>query len=143
MTPVTVDVAIWVLTGLALLVVVLTRLRLSARVEQSGVARVPQDVVNGHTVVGLLAVLTWVGYLSRVGNELNLMVGALALVLWWIEVVIGLLILARWRAARGRHATDRRGDSWTDGPWLSVLAHVGMLAGACAFTALFVSDFIG
>ncbi len=57
----------------------LTRLRLSARAEQSGAARVPQSVVIGHTLVGLLAVLSWAGYLTRVGNRLNLVVGAVAL----------------------------------------------------------------
>jgi quinol-cytochrome oxidoreductase complex cytochrome b subunit len=140
MTPVNVEAAVWMLTGLALLVVVLTRLRLSARTEQSGVARVPQSVVNGHTVVGLLAVLTWSGYLTRVGSELNLIVGAVALVLWWVEAVIGLLILARWRTARGRHASPRRGDHWGKNPWLSALAHLGLLGAACCFTALLVSD---
>jgi hypothetical protein len=143
MTPVNVEVAIWILTALALLVVVLTRLRLSARAEQSGVARVPQSVVNGHTIVGLLAVLTWVGYLIRVGSELNPVVGGVSLVLWWIEAVLGLLILARWRPVRGRHATGPRGDSWGSSPWLSALAHVGMLVAACSFTALFVSDLRG
>ena len=142
MTTVTVDVAIWVFTGLALVVVVLTRLRLSGRLDQSGVAQVPQNVINGHTVVGLLAVIAWAGYLQRFGDELNLLVGAFALVLWWIEVVLGLLILARWRSSRGKHATDRRGDNWTDGPGLSALAHIGMLLGVCAFTALLVSDFM-
>ena len=53
-----------------------------------------------------------------------------------------LLILARWRSSRGKHATDRRGDNWTDGPGLSALAHIGMLLGVCAFTALLVSDFM-
>jgi hypothetical protein len=143
MTPVVVDVGVWVLTGLALLVVVLTRLRLSARPDQSGVTRVPQNVVNGHSLVGLLAVLVWVGYLRRVGDQLNVVVGAVALLLWWIEVGLGLLILSRWRGGRGRHASERRGDGWTDGPWLSVLAHVGMLAGVIAFSALFVSDISG
>lgn len=140
MTSVIVDVGVWVLTALALLVVVLTRLRLSARSDQSGATRVPQDVVNGHSLVGILAVLVWVGYLRRVGDQLNNVVGAVSMLLWWIEVVLGLLILARWRGGSGRHATDRRGDGWTDGPWLSVLAHVGMLVGVVCFTVLFVTD---
>ncbi len=139
MAPVTVETAVWVLTALAALVVVLTRIRLSAQTAQSGAIPVPQKVVNSHTLVGILALVVWIGYLRMVGGPVNLIVGALGLLLWWIEVVIGLLILARWKSGRGRHATAVRGDGWTQGPWLSVLAHGGLLLGVAFFTvALFI-----
>jgi len=48
--------------------------------------------------------------------------------------VIGLLILLRWVPSRGKHASDSADDSWSEGPGLSILAHVGMLVGVCVFT---------
>ncbi len=46
----------------------------------------------------------------------------------------GLLILGRWLPSRGRHAADATSDTWSEGPGLSVLAHVGMLVGVIVFT---------
>jgi hypothetical protein len=49
------------------------------------------------------------------------------------------MILARWLPSRGRHATGATNDGWAHGPWLSVLAHLGMLMGIGFFTWVFVS----
>ena len=139
MRPVSLDNAVWLLTGLAAVVVLLTRMRLSSEQSQAGHALVPKSVVNAHTVVGVVALAVWIAYLSSPGGTL----GAVALVLWWIEVLIGILILTRWMAGSGRHATATRGDSWGEGPALSILGHVGMLLGISFFTWIVLADKLG
>ena len=51
----------------------------------------------------------------------------------------GLLILLRWLPSQGKHATGARDDTWSEGPGLSVLAHVGLLVGVLVFTWYYVS----
>lgn len=128
--------AVWMLTALAAVVVLLTRMRLSSEQTQSGHAVVPLQVVNAHTVVGVVALAIWIYYLSDPSGGL----GAVALVAWWVEVAIGLLILARWQSGTGRHAADATGDSWAEGPALSILGHVGMLLGIAFFTWVVLAD---
>jgi hypothetical protein len=65
------------------------------------------------------------------------LLGPLGLLAWWVTVVAGLLILARWLPAKGRHSSGPRADTWGEGPGLSVLAHVGLLVGVVIFTVLF------
>ena len=60
--------------------------------------------------------------------------GIAALGLWWIVVGAGLLILVRWLPSTGRHSSEAIHDTWSSGPGLSVLAHVGMFLGVCVFT---------
>ncbi len=96
------DNAVWLLTGLAAVVVLLTRVRLSAEDRQSGHALVPMAVVNAHTAVGVVALGVWIYYLTSPDD----LVGILALVAWWVLVVIGVLILARWLPGQGKHAAD-------------------------------------
>ena len=139
MRPVSLDNAVWLLTGLAAVVVLLTRMRLSSEQSQAGHALVPKSVVNAHTVVGVVALAVWIAYLSSPGGTL----GAVALVVWWIEVLIGILILTRWMSGSGRHATATRGDSWGEGPALSILGHVGMLLGVGFFTWVVLADKLG
>ena len=130
------DNAVWMLTGLAAVVVLLTRMRLSAEHEQSGHAQMPLGIVNAHTVTGIVALAVWIYYLTS-PDEL---VGLLALVAWWIVVAIGGLILARWLPGHGKHAADATGDSWAQGPSLSVLGHVGMFLGVAFFTWVVIAD---
>lgn len=122
-----------VLTVLAAVVVVLTRVRL-ARDEGAAAGRlsIPKDTLNTHTVAGVLALGTWVWFLVT-GTTV---VGWVAIGLWWITVIAGLLILARWLPAQGRHSSGPVADTWGEGPGLSVLAHVGLLVGVAIFTAL-------
>ncbi|MBJ7357608.1 hypothetical protein [Nocardioides sp.] len=129
------DVIVYVLTGLALVVVVLTRLRMRQG-QGAGRAYVGTLLLNMHTGSGLLAVVSWVLFLvfsedSALGDPL---VGIIALTFWWIVTVCGLLMLVRWLPSRGRHASEGFQDSWSEGPGLSILAHVGMLVGVCIFT---------
>jgi hypothetical protein len=135
------DVIVYVLTGLALVVVVLTRLRMG-RGQGAGRAYVGTLLLNMHTGSGLLAVVTWVVFLvfpedSAPGDPL---VGIIALGLWWVVTVCGLLMLVRWLPSRGRHASEGFQDSWSEGPGLSILAHVGMLVGVCVFTYTYLTS---
>lgn len=130
------DNAVWLLTGLAAVVVLLTRSRLSNEQNQAGHAMVPHEIVNAHTLMGIVALGTWIAYLSSPGNIL----GIASLVAWWIEVAIGLLILGRWMSRPSKHAADATGDSWGQGPGLSILGHIGMLLGISFFTWIVLAD---
>ena len=128
------EYVVYVLTGLAAVVVVLTRLRL-ARDTAAGRHQVGLGIVNVHTFCGVLALVGWIVYL--VGE--NDLVGIVALAFWWLTAIAGLLILLRWLPSRGKHATDAQDDSWSEGPGLSVLAHGGMFVGVLVFTWFYVS----
>jgi hypothetical protein len=123
-----------VLTALAAVVVVLTRVRLAGGEEAAGRLSIPTNVLNMHTYAGVPALLMWIGFLLT-GIDL---LGALALLAWWVTVLAGLLILARWMPAKGRHASGPAADTWGEGPGLSVLAHVGLFVGVTVFTILFL-----
>ena len=135
MPRVSTTVIVWILTALAAVVVVLTRARFSGEGE-SGQYRVGRKVLLVHTVAGALAVLVWVAYLLLGGD----VVGIVALALWWVTAVAGLLVLMRWLPARGRHAVSATHDTWSEGPGLSVLAHVGMVVGVLVFTWAYLTN---
>jgi hypothetical protein len=127
----------WVLTVLAAVAVVLTRVRLSRDDgDAAGRVSIPRGVLNLHTVAGVPALLVWVAFLVT-GTVL---LGWIGLALWWVTVVAGLLVLARWLPAKGRHSSGPATDSWGEGPGLSVLAHVGLLIGASIWTAFLALD---
>ena len=119
-----------VLTVLAAVVVVLTRVRL-AKDDGAGRLSIPHGLLNAHTGAGVPAILLWGAFLVT-GNTL---LGWLGLLCWWVTVIAGLLILARWMPAHGRHSSGPKADTWGEGPGLSVLAHVGLLVGVLVFTA--------
>lgn len=124
------DNVLWMLTGLAAVVVLLTRMRLSATSRQSGHAQISGGVLAAHTVIGVIALAVWVWYLTSPGDAL----GISALAAWWLEVVVGVLILARWLPGGGKHAAPGAEDGWAQGPALSILGHVGLLLGVIFFT---------
>src|SRR5690348_4378445 len=92
--PVSPNVISAILLVLAVVLVVLTRLRL-AKSDEPGAGRldIPLGLVNAHTATGALAIVLWGSYLIF---ETDWVVGFLGLLLWWATTVIGLLILARW-----------------------------------------------
>ena len=49
------------------------------------------------------------------------------------------MILVRWLPSHGKHASEAVQDSWSEGPGLSVLAHVGMLVGVVVFTFAYLT----
>jgi hypothetical protein len=129
------EVIVYILTALAAVVIVLTRLRLG-KDSGAGSIQVGPGLVNVHTGAGVIALVLWVLFLiadedTALGGAL---VGIIALVFWWIVVIAGLLILVRWLPSRGKHASAGKKDTWSEGPGLSILAHVGMLVGVGVFT---------
>jgi hypothetical protein len=128
------EYVVYVLTALAAVVVVLTRLRLTKETA-AGRHQVGLGILNVHTFCGVLALAGWVVYLVGADD----LVGILALAFWWLTTFAGLLILLRWLPSRGKHATGARDDTWSEGPGLSILAHVGMLVGVLVFTWFYVS----
>jgi hypothetical protein len=130
------QVIVYLLTALAALVVVLTRLRLARENAVAGRFQVGRSLLNLHTVSGVLALITWVVFLVA-GEDSTLggaAAGIVALAFWWIVALAGLMILVRWMPAGGQHASSPTEDTWAQGPGLSVLAHVGMLVGVVFFT---------
>jgi hypothetical protein len=130
---------VYVLTVLAAVVVVLTRVRLGRA--ESGRLEVGRGLLHVHTVAGVLALLLWVVFLvvpDDTGGSAT--IGIAALALWWVVAVAGLLILVRWMPSRGRHASAGRRDDWSGGPALSVLAHVGMALGVGVFTFAYLTS---
>jgi hypothetical protein len=123
-----------ILLVLAVVLVVLTRMRLARDDQPAGRTAIPVNVVNAHTAVGGLAIVLWGAYLF---TGIGWPVGFLGLLLWWVTTGIGLLILLRWMPARGRHASDGAQDDWTEGPWLSMVGHIGALVGAVIWTTFF------
>ncbi|MBO9523574.1 MAG: hypothetical protein J7518_18745 [Nocardioidaceae bacterium] len=127
----------FVLTALAAVVVVLTRLRFaSGEEEAAGRLDISRSVVNVHTIFGVLALAGWGAFLLA---DVRTWVGYAGLACWWVTTAAGLLILMRWLPARGRHASGPASDSWGEGPGLSVLGHVGLLVGSVVWTYLLVS----
>lgn len=130
------QVIVYVLTALAGVVVVLTRVRLAGDDVAGGRSHVGRRLLDAHTVFGVLALVTWTAFLlapadSFLGSDGT---GIVALAFWWVVVALGLLILARWVPSGGKRASAPAGDTWSDGPGLSVLAHVGMLVAVVVFT---------
>ncbi len=139
--PVSTELIVWILTGLAAVVVVLTRLRLR-REGGAGRTQVGAGVLALHTVAGLLALAVWIYYLlpgdsAPVGDSVT---GIVAVGLWWLVAAAGLMMLTRWLPSRGRHSGDGAEDGWSEGPGLSLLAHVGMLVGVGVFTWAYLFD---
>jgi hypothetical protein len=130
----------YVLTALGALVVLLTRLRL-----RNSHAGWP---LAAHTAAGVVAVVLWLLFLvfpsdTFLGGSL---VGVIALAFWWVVTATGLILLSRWlpSRSRGKRAADTvdAADTWTGTPWLSALAHVGMLVGVSWFTWAYATSAI-
>jgi uncharacterized membrane protein len=131
------DYIVYVLTFLSAVVVVLTRVRLS-QARAAGQHQVGMGTVNLHSAFGVVGLLLWVFFLVT-GHDSSL-AGVVALFFYWLTALVGLMILLRWMPARGRHASATTDDSWSDGPGLSVLAHVGMLVGVIVFTWFYATQ---
>ena len=131
------DVIVYVLTFLSAVVVVLTRVRLS-QARAAGQHQVGMGTVNVHSAFGVVALVLWVVFLVT-GHDMSL-VGVVALFFYWLTALVGLMILLRWVPARGRHASEGADDGWSQGPGLSILAHVGMLVGVIVFTWFYATQ---
>ena len=128
---------VYVLTFLSAVVVVLTRVRLS-QAKAAGQHQVGMGTVNAHSAFGVVALVLWVVFLVT-GHDMSL-VGVVALFFYWLTALVGLMILLRWMPSRGKHASGTTDDSWSEGPGLSILAHVGMLVGVLVFTWFYATQ---
>jgi hypothetical protein len=138
---VSLEVVVYVLTALAAVVVVLTRLRLREEGGGAGCHDIGTGLLNVHTLFGVLALGTWLVFLVAPGDSAagGALIGVIALGLWWVTVLAGLLLLVRWLPSRGRHASGGVEDSWSEGPGLSILAHVGLLVGVLVFSYAYLT----
>jgi len=137
---VSLTVVLYVLTALAAVVVVLTRARMG-RGQGAGRVYVGARLLDVHTGAGTLAIIAWLVFLIAPKDTMagGSAVGILAIGLWVVTTIAGLLILVRWLPSRGKHASEGRQDRWSDGPGLSVLAHVGLLVGVAVFFYAYVN----
>jgi hypothetical protein len=138
---VSLPVVIYVLTALSAVVVVLTRLRMRGG-QGAGRFHVGNRLLDVHTVTGVLALVVWTVFLiapedSPMGSAT---IGIIGLGLFWVVTITGLLILVRWLPSHGKHASEGNQDTWSEGPGLSVLAHVGMLIGVIVFTFAYLTS---
>lgn len=119
---------VYVFTGLAAVIVLLTRLRWQQEAV-AGRTAVSDSWALWHTICGVLGFVVWTTFL--IGSDDSWAGGAemgiVGLGLWWLVVIFGLVILARWLPSSGRHAGSGGQDRWAGGGWLSLLAHGGML----------------
>jgi len=128
---------VYVLTFLSAVVIVLTRVRLSQD-RAAGQHQVGMGTVNMHSLFGVVALVLWVYFLVT-GHD-KALVGVVALFFFWLTALTGLLILLRWMPSRGKHASGSTDDRWSDGPGLSILAHIGMLVGVVVFTWFYATQ---
>ncbi len=128
----------WVLVALGFLALVLTQIRLRRYRGQHGMTDIAPWIVNLHSAAGAtglgLVALRLLGVVSS-GTAVWVAVVALA-----ITTLVGLSFLARWRRASGRHVVAVEGDGWTSGPWLSRVAHYGMLLGSIFLAWAMITD---
>lgn len=128
---------VYVLTFLSAVVVVLTRVRMSQD-RAAGRHQVGMGTVNGHSAFGAVALVLWVAFLVT-GHDSSLL-GVVALFFYWLTALAGLMILLRWVPSSGKHASASADDRWSEGPGLSILAHVGMLVGVVVFTWFYATQ---
>lgn len=134
---VSVQIIVWLLSALGVVVVALTRVRLGSA-DSAGHKKVSPVTLNVHTGAGVLAASTWFSFLVSEVEGL----GAAALVFWWVTALAGLVLLMRWLPSHGKHVDSGDEDDWAEGPGLSLLAHLGMLAGVLVFTWAFATGVV-
>lgn len=125
----------------AAVVVVLTRVRLGGD-RGAGRFRISPALLNVHTGAGVLTMAVWGAFLfTGVGEgEGHSLIGVIGLAFWWLTTVVGLMILFRWMPSSGKHSSEAIHDTWSTGPGLSVLAHVGMLVGVGVVTWAYLTS---
>lgn len=131
------ELIVYILTGLALVVILLTRVRLG-KDESTGPMKVNKKALLVHTVAGLIAWVLWMAFITVLTD--NDVVGLAALAFWWVAVFAGLSLLLRWLPSSGKHATSVEEDDWSEGPGLSILAHFGLLIGVAIFTYAYAAS---
>ena len=133
---------VYTLTALAGVVVVLTRIRLGGDKAGAGRLQISKTLLNTHTIAGLAALMTWTVFLVTGAGDKdgNSLIGIVGLALWWVTAIAGLTILVRWLPSTGKHSAAAVLDEWSEGPGLSILAHVGLLVGVSVFTWAYLTS---
>lgn len=135
-------VVVWAISAHAVLMVLLTRLRLGGYGEAARRVDIGPAMLTTHTTCGAGAAVLWFAWLLDDGwftGPGRQVVGTGAVVLWWVVAGAGLLLLARWLPSHGTHADDGTTDSWSRGPGLSILAHGTVLLDVIVFTGIIVA----
>ncbi len=131
-------VLVYVLTGVAALIIVLTRLRLGKSRGKTSRSSGASGLLTIYATSGVLAVLGWVVFLffpedSPAGHPL---VGVVALFFWWVAALVGLRMTTR-RPARGKHAAPS--DGAKTGNASLIVGQLVLLAAVAVFTWAFTT----
>lgn len=131
-------IAVYVLTALAAVAIVVTWLRLRTG-SAPGRQRVGRGVLRLHTIGGALAVVLWTIFLVAPGSTFlgGSAFGIVGLALWWVVSLAGLLLIVRWLPARGKHASS---DHHGSGVAVALLVHLGVLAAVAVFTWAYLTS---
>ncbi len=126
-------VLVYALTGVATLILVLTRVRLGQTRGKTSRSSGASGLLTIYATSGVLAVVGWVTFLvfpedSPAGDPL---VGVVALFFWWVAALVGLRMMTR-RPARGKHAAPSEGAR--AGHTLLLVAQVGLVGAVAVFT---------
>jgi hypothetical protein len=137
--PVSVDVVISVLTGLAAVIMVWTRLRLGRARGRSSRSNSVSALLTIYATCAALAVLGWILFLvfpedSVAGDPL---VGIVGLFFWWLGSLIGLRLVTR-RPARGKHAAATETPAYGS----LLLAHLVLIGVVSYFTYAYTTRMV-
>ena len=124
--------------ALGVLVFVLTPLRLRRSKGEQGMTDFSGWVLNAHSIT----LFVGLGLISLRLLDVHTSAAAawLAIICMVIASLIGLSFLGRWRRTGSRHSEAFQGDSWTRGPWLSQIAHIGTALGTIALAWMLLAD---
>lgn len=137
--PVSADVVISVLTGLAAVIMVWTRLRLGQSRGRSSRSNAVSGLLTIYVTCAALAVIGWILFLvfpedSVAGDPL---VGIVGLFFWWLGSLIGLRLVTR-RPARGKHAAAIETPAYNS----LVLAHLVLIGVVSYFTYAYTTSVV-
>lgn len=137
--PVSVDVVSYVLTGLAALIMVWTRLRLSQARGRSSRSNAPSGLLTIYATCAALALIGWILFLvfpegSVAGDPL---VGIVGLFFWWLGALIGLRMVTR-RPARGKHAAAAQTPAYGS----LLVAHLVLIFVVSYFTYAYTTSLV-
>lgn len=128
----------WILVALGVLVLVLTPLRLRRSTGERGMTDFSGWVLNAHSITLFVGLgLIWLRLLDVYTSTAATWLAIICMV---IASLIGLSFLGRWRRTGSRHSEAFRGDSWTRGPWLSQIAHIGVTLATIIFAWMLLAD---
>lgn len=128
----------WILVALGVVALVLTQVRLRRYSGRAGMTAIAPWILNLHSLAGGVGLLLIA--LRLLDVHTSALATSAAIIGMVLASLIGLSFLARWRRAGGRHVVQVEGDGWTSGPWLSQIAHFGMVIGTVLLAWAMLSD---